>query len=154
MDRPTSSEPSAIRNAFGRLLVDPGALTRQERVALLNRASGRLTADSDPEMRWLGTSIAAWLRSGGRLDAVLGVVPAQGSRSTPQSVMRQAECDTLLLRLSVVAGGDRAALAVLCGLAACPAGAADLVEQLHRLQAPNSRDAIRRARQRSARLRR
>jgi hypothetical protein len=142
-----------IRNPFGRLLVDPATLTRRERVALMNRVSGRLTADSDPEMRWLGTNIAAWLRDGGRLDAALGVVPAQGSRATPQTVLRQAECDTLLLRLSVLAGGDRAALSVLRGQAPCPAGAAELLDRLQQLQTPTSRDAIRRARQRSVRHR-
>lgn len=143
----------AIRNPFGRLLVDPATLTRRERVSLMNRVAGRLTADGDPEMRWLGTNIAAWLRDGGRLDATLGVVPTQGSRATPQTVLRQTECDGLLLRLSVLAGGDRAALSVLRGQAPCPAGATDLVERLQRLQTPTSRDAIRRARQRSARLR-
>lgn len=135
-----------MRDAFGRLACCPSRLDRAGRIAELRRLGGRLQADADPAVRWLGQALAAWMRDGGRLEHRLGVVPPRGSRATVQRQARQAEQDQLLLRLAVVAGSDAAALRMLRGEAPAPGDAAALVQALRDLGAPRSRDAITRAR--------
>ncbi|MBX3601075.1 MAG: hypothetical protein KF863_10650 [Rubrivivax sp.] len=137
-----------MRDAFGRLVCCPSRLDRAARVAELRRLGGRLQADADPAVRWLGQALAAWMRDGGRLEHRLGVVPPRGSRATPQRQARQAERDALLLRLAVVAGTDAQALRMLRGEAPAHGEAVALVARLRELQAPRSRDAIGRARHR------
>jgi hypothetical protein len=139
-----------MRNAFGDLLADPGHLSRSDRIDLLRRQAGRLLADTSRESRWLGERLSAWLRDGGELDAVLGVRAPRGSRETPQARVRQDEIDSLLLRLSVQAGGDRQAIEILRGQCACPGLLCEIVGRLKALRAPTSQDAMTRARRRAA----
>lgn len=139
------------RNAFGDLIDHPTSLTRRERIALLRHLAGHFIADRRTDVRWMGEALTSWLRDGGRLDSVLGVTPPRGSRATAQAAVRQAEADALLLRLAVLCGSDRAALAVLNGKEPCPPVAHEAVQRLRELKAPTSRAAISTARKRHRR---
>jgi hypothetical protein len=139
--------PGAARDAFGRLLADPAALTLAQRVELLRGLAGRLMADSDRGAAWFGQTLQGWLTDGGDLCAALGVKPARGSRATAQTLIRRERADRLLLRLAAECGSDAAALAALNG-GPCKPAARRQVAELLTLRCPKSEAAIRRARAR------
>ncbi|HWV08748.1 MAG TPA: hypothetical protein VN156_04345 [Pseudomonas sp.] len=139
-----------LTNAFGDLLTNPAQLSRAERIDALRRVAGRLLAEDNREVRWLGECLGAWLQNGGELDAVIGVRPERGSRATAQAKVRQEEVDGLLLQLAVLAGTDRRALQIMRDELPCPTSMGDIVSRLKRLKAPTSDDAVTRARRRSA----
>ena len=140
-----------MRDAFGRLLVDPESLDLAERVDCMRRAAGALAASDTAEGQWLGRVLLRWLRDGGDLLDALRMRPARGSTLTPQAMVAQDARDRALLRLSSAVGGDARALAVLQGAAPCPAHCVDLLEQAGALRIPASRHAFSRARRRVAR---
>ena len=117
-----------------------------ERVVLLRGLSGELQAGGSPASRWLGRTLAAWLRDGGDLHRALGIRPARGSHHTPQALVRRAEVNRLLLRLSAAAGGDERAAQWLRGLDVVPDAVAGDVSRLRELAAPTSVRGIQRAR--------
>ena len=117
-----------------------------ERVTLLRQLTGELQAGGSPAARWLGRTLATWLRTGGDLHRVLGIRPARGSRHTPQALVRRAEINRLLLQLSVAAGGDERAVRWLRGQDVVPDSVAADVQRLHEIGAPKSTRAIQRAR--------
>lgn len=139
-----------MRDAFGNLLTSPDRLSRTERIDTVRGLAGRLQADHRVDVRWLGQCLSQWLEQGGALDVVLGLRPERGSRATAQRRVRQDEIDALLLRLSVECGGDAHARAVLKG-ARCRSDVQPIVDRLARLNAPKSKAAFTRARERSSR---
>jgi hypothetical protein len=140
-----------VRDAFGRLVVDPDCLTLRELVDVVRRLSGELQAADGRELPWLGRGLARWLASGGDLAQVLGLRPARGSRLTATAIVAGDRRDRLLLRLSVAAGGDRAALRLLADATVCPRRLAALVAEVRAAGAPRSAAAFTRARQRVSR---
>lgn len=140
-----------MRDAFGRLLVDPQCLGLAERVDCARRAAGELTASCTAEGRWLGRILLRWLRDGGELTDALGLRPPRGSRTTPQALVAQEARDRALLRLSAAVGGDTRAAAILRNEQPCPAHCTDALEEARELHAPESRSAFTRARRRAAR---
>lgn len=141
-----------MRNAFGDLITPPDQLSRLDRIDALRRAAGTLQTDPRTELRWIGQCLTVWLEQGGPLDVVLGVRPEPGSHLTAQQRVRQAEIDSLLLRLSVECGGDTPALQALQG-ARCRFDLLPILDRLDRLKAPKSMAAFTRARKRSSRPR-
>jgi len=142
------------RNAFGQLVVAPERLTREQRVDVLRRLSGRLQAARDLETNWLGSVLTQWLSAGaGDLLDALGLRPPPGSKRTVQAILRGEQRDRAMLKLSVAAGGDRAALRILAGVAPCPPSARQLLDELCELGTPRSTAAFTRARRRVSRAR-
>ena len=136
-----------MRDLFGRIQRRPEQLTQPQRVDVLRTLAGSLQADERADMRWLGTALATWLRCGGPLDAALGVKAPQGSRTTPQALVRRDEVARLLLDLSHELGSDAKAIRALRGHAPCTGTALDMVQRLQALGAPASKAAFTRARQ-------
>ena len=134
------------RNAFGRLVVEPGRMTLRERVTCLRRLAGSLQASHEADARWLGQTLTDWMTRGGDLEQRLGVKPPRGSHARPEALVRQAETARLLLRLAAVVGSDARASRVLGGVEPAPAAAVDLVDVLRERRAPTSRRAFVRAR--------
>jgi hypothetical protein len=139
------------RNAFGHLVTDPERLDMPGRVDCLRRLAGELQAARSFESRWLGRSLTTWMHRGGDLLDVLGVRPAQGSRTTAQALVERDAHDSALLRLSVAVGGDAKALRMLRGEIPCPALHAELLREAQ--GGPTSRAAFTRARRRASRHR-
>lgn len=135
------ADPPSTRDAFGRLLTSPARLPVEEKVECLRRLAGSLQASEQAESRWLGESIATWVRCGGTLEDALGVAPGR-----PAMLVRRAEVSRLLLRLSALVGGDARASRILRGIEEAPAVAVELVIELHARRAPTSRRAFIRAR--------
>lgn len=141
----------AARDAFGRPLVAPAALTREDRVELLRQAAQALAAGTAPPRyvaRYLAEALQAWLREGGDLERRLGVRPPRGSRKRPEVLTRQAERDRLIVRFAAQAGSDRAAALVLRGEQPCPPELAPAREALQAQGAPLTASGIWKARRR------
>ena len=134
--------------------INPRKQTLREYVDMVRRSSGRLLAAPDAESRWLGAGFTRWLSDGGDLLAVLGLRPPPGSRATVQQILRCEQRDRAMLRFSAEVGGDRAALRILAGKAACPPSARQLLDELRELGAPRSAAAFTRARRRVSSARR
>lgn len=130
------------RSPFGRLLVDPARLSYAERVDVARGLSGTLQASADPGARWLGAGLSQWLQRGGSLEVVLGLRPPRGSHQTAQRIVRAEHVDRMLARLVCSVHGQARAARILSGAEPAPAAVADLVEQLHTLDAPCSRRSI------------
>lgn len=143
----------SARDAFGRLLVDPDDLPQRDRVDVLRRLAGGLQASANRESAWLGRKLSEWLHDGIGVDLVdaLGLRPPKGSKATAQALVRTAQCDVLLLRLSTSCGGDRAAIRAIRG-DGCTPEAAEIVAQLRALKAPKTAAAFSRARARVSRV--
>lgn len=133
------------RDAFGRLIVDPNALSHRARIDVLRRVAGELQAANSREARWLGQQLIGWLHDGGDLAQRLGVRPTPGSRATPQATVRIAERDARIRRLVVAVGSQARAARILQGAEPAPARAAALAAELLEMGAPRSRRAIVRA---------
>ena len=130
------------RDAFGRLLVSPDGLPLRERVYCVRRLVGALQASHDIDVQWLGVKMGVWLHGGApTLEAALGIPPG-----LPAALMRRAEVARLLLRLSVLVGGDECASRILRGVEQVPPAAVELVADLRARGAPASRRAFVRAR--------
>lgn len=141
------------RNAFGRLLIDPGALDRRERIDELRRCAGQLqSGDPDPAVaRWLGGRLLAWLHGGGKFERYVGIAAKRGSHATARRIIARERRDALLLRFAIECGCDRTAIAVLRGDTECPPAAVDALHELRRMgNVPKAHDAISRARRRLA----
>lgn len=136
------------RDGFGRLVVDPATLSRDERLAELRRCAGRLAADPDRGIQWLASGLLAWSVHGVDPADALGLRPPRGSTRTVASAARLRARDAALLRLAAALGGDRRALRVLRGDEACPAVHQRLLDDALRLAVPTSPNAISRARRR------
>jgi hypothetical protein len=77
---------------FGRSRRPLAALTREERVGLLDAAADALLADCalPADVRLLlGLALRRWLDEGGDLDRHLGVRAPRGSHSTPAALRRR-----------------------------------------------------------------
>jgi hypothetical protein len=135
-------------NAFGAPCVPPRELTRLERIGLLSEAAGSLQAGKIQKYTglWLGQAIAAWLETGESLESLLGVKPARGCKLSVAKITHMQRCNTALLQLSTLVGGDREAARVLAGKSVCPTRAQPLVDRIRTLKAPTSQAAITRAR--------
>jgi hypothetical protein len=141
----------ARRDVFGRLLVDPARLARPERVNELRKLAAAMQ-DGKPDKlaaAWLGKALQDWLQFGGDIAEHLGVRPSRGSNLTAQRQIAKEAQDRALVRLAMVCGSDRAALAALHGHAPWPVQAEDLRDAL--AGAPKYAAAISRARTRLSR---
>lgn len=138
------------RDGFGRLCVDPAALSRVERIRELRRLAGRLQADDDRATAWVGHVLARWLRDGGDLAALFGVRAPRGSHATPVRMIEREHRDRLLVRFAGTAGGDALALRILRNATACPPELREQADELRRLGVPLAHDAVSRARRRLA----
>ena len=134
------------RDAFGRLLVSPEFIPREARINALREGAGRMLADRNTEVRWIGERLQAWLHQGGDFARILDIQPRPGSRATAASIIKREHVDTLLRKLSVAVGSDVRASAILRGRRPCPNAVRDLVEELRELRAPSSPRAFSRAR--------
>lgn len=126
-------------------------LSAAERVTILRQLSGHLQADRHPGAQWLGATLARWLRHGGDLPALLGVRPPRGSRKTAQALVRQAEIEFLMRRMSGDLKSNRIASEVLRGTRPCPVSCVTARDRLIELNAPKSASAFRRARRNGSR---
>lgn len=143
----------ATRDAFGRPIVAPAELGRVERVDLLRQAAEALAAGRSPSpyvARYLADALEAWLHDGGDLEHVLGVRPPRGSRKRPETLIRQAERDRLIVSFAARAGSDRAAALVLRGEQPCPPELAPVRATLQAQRAPMSASGIWKARRRAS----
>lgn len=138
------------RDAFGRLVTSPEYLPREARINALREGAGRMLADRNPAVRWIGERLQAWLQTGGDFASVLEIRPEPGSRRTAAAIIRGTRVDELLIVLSNTVNGDARAAAILRGVLPCPGRARHLVDELHALRAPRSPRAISRARKRRA----
>jgi hypothetical protein len=97
------------RDAFGRLLADPAALTFAERVDCLRRLQGRLAAAPAEEERWLARALRRMLD--GEDDDLLRLLdlrPPRGSRRTVAAVVDQERVD--IARLNGTETASRSSL--------------------------------------------
>lgn len=138
--------PTVHRDAFGRLLSEPQDLPRVARIELLRGVAGRLQADADAAVRWLGVQLLVWLHNGGRFDEALEIRPKPGCRSTAARLIQQRRVHGAMLRLSIQVGTDARASRILRGQESCPDCAQSLVDELRALHAPTSTRAFARAR--------
>jgi hypothetical protein len=128
------------------LVADPATLPREQRLDALNECVGRLLAQPQAAMLWLGRSLQAALAGTVAIDEALGLRPPRGSRTTVAAIARRRARAQALVRLSVACGGDRAALAALRG-APAPLHARGMVQEfLSRFPAPRDPAAITKAR--------
>jgi hypothetical protein len=143
--------PASHFNAFGAPCVPPQELTRLERFALLQKAGGSLQAGKIDRYSgaWIGQAIVSHLNTGEPLDALLGIRPEPGCTLTVAELTRAERSQSLLLQLSVLAGGDRKAARILAGEDPCPSRAQPLVDAIKALGGPTSRASINRARRES-----
>lgn len=137
-----------MRDLFNRPVLTPDS-TAEDRVSVLRTLAGELQAAESAGHRWLGRRLTAWLHAGGRLEQVLGVAPPRGSRRTAQALVQRDQQDAALMRLSVAAGSDAAALRILAG-ADCPPACREALADAQAQLCPTSRAAFTRARSRSA----
>lgn len=135
-----------LRDAFGRLIVDPDSLGMPERVAALRRLASQLQAGHSMEAAWLGRSLVSWFRRGGTLEEVLGVRAPRGSHRTPQAILLAEQRAQALVRLAGALGADDLALSVLRGEVECPPERAEMLADARELGCPTSKSAITRAR--------
>lgn len=141
----------AHRDAFGRPIVAPGALEREERIELLWQAAHALADGRELSQyvaSYLACALLAWLREGGDLEHVLGVRPPRGSRRRPETLARLNERDRLIVRFAARVGSDRAAAMVLRGEQPCPPELAADCEVLRAQAAPRSVSGVWKARRR------
>lgn len=111
-----------LRNAFGRLLVSPDQLSREERLDEIARLAGSLMAGNptDPKaMQWLGLCLLDCLE-GKSLDERLGLKAPKGSHGTMANRQRQLKRDSLILRFANECGTDALAESVFQGKTKCP----------------------------------
>lgn len=140
-----------MRDAFGRPVVPPSGLTREERIELLREIADTVDAGRAPSryaMGYLAGVLREWLGRGGDLERLLGVRPPRGSRRRPESLARLNERDRLIVRFAARAGSDRAAVMVLRGEQPCPPELAADCEALRAKAAPRSVSGIWKARRR------
>lgn len=95
---------------------------------------------------WIAAALSDWLVGGGDLPSIMGLRPQAGNTNTPPELVRQEECDRLLVRLSLAVGGHKRASRILRGLEPAPVTLADTVIRLRELNAPTSVRAFNRAR--------
>lgn len=123
-------------------------LTRLERVHLLRRCAGRLQADTDPAVRWLGESLQVALQNGISLDDAVGIRPARGSKATAAQMIRREQNDIDICRLVDmlgVVGTSRA----LRGEVSAPSELVTAVDRLHDQGVGTSPSAVSRAARRA-----
>jgi len=139
--------PDSRFSAFGTPLVEPDALTLEERLHLLraNMGSWRFGRIDPYAGRLLADGFDQFLQHGGDLARHLGLRPPKGSRATAQRIERLRERDALLVRLSVAVGTAARARRVLAGVEPCPKSARPLIEALKEHDVPRSRAAFTRA---------
>ncbi|MBA2548797.1 MAG: hypothetical protein H0V16_10135 [Burkholderiaceae bacterium] len=127
-------------SGFGEPLVEPGRLTEAQRFDILQRAIGRLRADTVDEYcrLWLATALERAL-AGESLDAVLGM------RGVQRAALR-AQRDTLRTKFTSACGSSGLAARVLEGAEPCPPAAAALLEQLRLSGSGTSRTSLWRSR--------
>lgn len=137
-------------NAFGDLIRAPQSLPPAERIALLRRAAESLRVGKIDRRvaQWLAQVLDEHLQDGADLAQLLGTRPERGCTMTPARRAAAQRHGTLLLQLSVLCGGDRAAARVLTGTVPCPARAQDLVRELNASKGGHSLSAFVRARTR------
>lgn len=136
-------------DAFGRPIRDLDQLSYTDRVLAIRRLAGSLQAQGSVDAAWLGRCLSRYLagESKGDLVACLGLHPPSGDHRSPAAMVARERRDSLLIQLSIAAGGDRAALRMFqegADVGQC----AQLVEQL-RANPPGSPAAFTRARKRS-----
>lgn len=133
---------------WGRPVVPPEQLTREERIALLQKAAESLRAGKVDAYaaKWLGVVLQEHLATGASMEALLGTKPARGSTRTPARIAAAERHSALLLKFSGAVGSDREAARVLAGKAPCPAGARALLQELAASDGPKSLAAFSRAR--------
>jgi hypothetical protein len=141
-------EQSSHFNPFGTPIVPPKELTQLERFELLQKAAGSMQAGEIDRYigAWIGQAFASHLETGEPLDKLLGIRPEPGCTLTVAELTRAARCRSLLLQLSVRAGGDSKAARILSGQDPCPSRAQPLVDAIKSLGGPTSRASITRAR--------
>ena len=136
------------RDAFGRLLVSPEALSREDRIDCLRQVSGRLQASLQLDEQWVGRGLTLWLSGQAPdIEHALAVRPERGCKRTAQSILRREQVGKLLARLVARLGTVARASAVLRGIEPAPRDVVGLVDQLHKLDAPTSVRTITRYRQ-------
>lgn len=142
---------SVSRDPWGRPLVEPGRLTRAERVVLLFDAAGVLAAGQALERYaaiYLGSALLEWLGKGGDLEKILGVRPERGSRLRAEKIVALRARDRLVVEFAARAGSDKAAVRIMQGNAPCPEDLAGSLAELREMGAPASESGIRKARRR------
>lgn len=135
--------PDPFRDPFGKLLIQPEALPREERILCLRKLGGELQAAKSLEAQWLGRVLVEWLGSSADLEHLLGV---RGSRNRVERLARREARDQLLVQLANTVGGAARATRVLQGMEPVPSVASRLVEQLRSMGAPRSLRTFSRAR--------
>jgi hypothetical protein len=143
--------PKPLRDAFGRPLDAPAYLTREERVEMLRQAAHDLAAGRTPALyvsRYLVSALQAWLCDGGDFERLLGVRPPKGSHKRPAAVLRQQECDAMVIRFAARFTSGRAAALVLRGECSCPEELVPLRDEIIARGGPKSPSGIAKARRR------
>lgn len=141
------------RNAFGRPLVAPACLTREERVELVREVAKALAVGGIPSQyaaRYLSDALNRWLEEGGDLERLLGLRPPRGSRRRVDAITKQGERDGLIVRFAAAVGSDRKAALVLRGEQACPPGLESERQALHACGVPQTASGIWKARRRAS----
>src|SRR5688572_12993790 len=118
-------------------------MTMRERLAALSLAAGRLLADDDVSMRWVGSALLSAAAGDPALDRRLKLRPRAGSHRTATAALRDARCASLLRQLlDETDGCVSRASRLLRGIDAPSARTIGLVDELVVCGCPRSQTGL------------